>query len=1291
MDKLKTRVLFISLIILALVSISAVAAADGVNDEIISANQEDFDLSEETNDVEQLGANVEDDIVNDQSAGNQVLKASDTELLAADEHPFSELQELIINEGSGGFLELSNNYTFTADDKPIVIPFEFTIDGKGHTLDANHLNGILTTNSKVTLKNIVFINGNRTSQGSITYDGSVYYLYGGALTLYDGAGSTIENCIFEDNYAFRGAAIYWRGNDSTLKNSNFTDNYAKGYGGAIYYDGANSVIEYCNFTSNVAELYDGGAIYYASNAANPSIKYSSFSKNNASAQNGGAICFESGNATVENSNFTDNYAEEFGGAIYWNGADGNLSNSRFENNLANPDDIYSAHGGAIYWSGENGSIKESNFTSNAAGSMGGAISNPGGGLSIADSSFSKNNASYGGALDAGADCTIENSNFTDNYANYYGGAICSYEKNAIIDTCNFISNEVELYGGAIYFAEEDANQSISNSLFCENTASIGGAIDCKSEVCKIDHCNFTSNMADGNGGAINFETQQSPNTNHTITNSNFTKNSANDYGSGGAIMTINATTTIDNCIFEENTADASGGAIDSKNNALVNITNAKFNKNQCLDPYSSEGGAIYFDSSSFYIDNTEFTNNSAYNGGAFTIDQHDHTEAISNLVVNTNFTENKATFFGGAVSTESDNLTFDHCQFEKNSAANGGAIESIFNPANTYVSNSEFNENSASYGGALTIGSGCVIDDSNFTGNNASYGGSLYIIGSDNSIENSNFTGNNASYYGGAILNDGTGNIIDESTFNYNKASYGSAIFSGLQNSASSFSISNSELLDNLANANSLNVTAEPGDSSFTVDIHTTFKGNDVLLNAIYSRNLAVTFKNVSYWGFEGKIMNTGDEEVKPVAYANASEDGKLVYWDTREAGINITVSIYDENGEFIMNITNMTDIYGDINASGIELKPGKYKAKAIHKLDTYYTEIIGETEFEIPKEPSTVNGTNVTEVYGEPIVVTVASENATAVIYNITDDITGQVVVGNTQVAANGDFTVPMTLDPGNYTVHYLTVVDDVYYNTATNTSKITIQKIDVIVTVDKVINYTGAVVDVIANVTGVDGKNITGGFATYIIHYDNKIASGLLMAAVKEYTAEVIDGKAVFEGIILGAPGTYPSTIEYSGNEHYNAANNKSEVIVLPLNTTTESDDVSGSSGDKVDIVAEIVDQNGNPVQNGTAVLKLNGKEYKAEVKDGKATFKGVELPSESTEATIDYLGNDYYNPSKTTIQITINEEPEPEPEPQPEPVTPVAEKTVPAIPAAGNPIAIVVLALLTLVSTVSFGRKK
>ena len=116
----------------------------------------------------------------------------------------------------------------------------------------------------------------------------------------------------------------------------------------------------------------------------------------------------------------------------------------------------------------------------------------------------------------------------------------------------------------------------------------------------------------------------------------------------------------------------------------------------------------------------------------------------------------------------------------------------------------------------------------------------------------------------------------------------------------------------------------------------------------------------------------------------------------------------------------------------------------------------------------------------------------------------------------------------------------------------------------------------------------------------------------------------------------------------------------------------------------------------------MKVNGKEYTAEVVNGTAVFKDVELPDESTEATIEYLGNDYYNPSNITIQITVTqpeepEEPTDEPtdepvdEPEEEPSAPTAEKAVPVVPAAGNPIALVVLALLTLVSTVSLGRKK
>ena len=259
-----------------------------------------------------------------------------------------------------------------------------------------------------------------------------------------------------------------------------------------------------------------------------------------------------------------------------------------------------------------------------------------------------------------------------------------------------------------------------------------------------------------------------------------------------------------------------------------------------------------------------------------------------------------------------------------------------------------------------------------------------------------------------------------------------------------------------------------------------------------------------------------------------------------------------------------------------------------------------------------------------------------------------------------------------------------------------------------EEITGYVGDVVDIVAKITENVNNTLvpTGGTATLTIDYSNKLSNGLLGASTYTQTVEVVDGQAVFKDVKLENPGTYAYKVEYSGyeyNQHSEGINDylsseaESKLNILPLNTTTTSEDVSGTVGDKKDITADIVDQNGDPVQNGTAVLKVNGKEYTAEVKDGKAVFKGVEL-TENTTATIEYLGNDYYNPSNTTIQITVTapEEPEepvdePADEPEEEPSTPVAEKAVPVTPAAGNPIALVVLALLTLVSTVSFGRKK
>ena len=435
-----------------------------------------------------------------------------------------------------------------------------------------------------------------------------------------------------------------------------------------------------------------------------------------------------------------------------------------------------------------------------------------------------------------------------------------------------------------------------------------------------------------------------------------------------------------------------------------------------------------------------------------------------------------------------------------------------------------------------------------------------------------------------------------------------------------------------------------------------------------------------------------GEEIVVTVASENATS---VTYNITNASGHVVAQGSIDVASENATSVTyNVTNASGHVVAQGSidgngtftvsDLPVGEYTVNYVTEVDGNHYSVTNTSKITVNPAPSTVSGTDVTVPYNHSDVVNVTSENATSVIYNVTNA-AGEVVAEGT-IGGNGTITVS-DLPVGEYTVNYLTEVDGNHYS-VNNTSKITVRKLDVIVSLPEVINYTGAVVDIIVNVTDEFGDLVNEGTITLTIDWGTKL-SDKLMATAESHTEKVIDGKATFKDITLGDPGTYPSLAEFDETEHYNAGDDKSDVVVLPLNTTTESDDVSGSSGDKVDIVADIVDQNGKPVQNGTAVLKLNGKEYKAEVKDGKATFKGVELPSESTQATIDYLGNDYYNPSKTTIQITINEEPEPEP--QPEPVNPVTEKSVPVIPAAGNPIALVVVALLALISTVSFGRKK
>ena len=227
---------------------------------------------------------------------------------------FNELAHEIDNTDSGNILNLQKDYK-NKDGKNITISKPITIDGKGHTLDANRKSRIFNiTADNVVVKNIIFTKG--ASNGNI-FNKSC----GGAL-YWSGANGTVINCSFIDNEAW-----------ATLSDPyGFMIVGAKtSFGGAIYWSGDNGTVLNSKFIGNdVGYANDGGAIYWTGN-----------------------------NGKVKNSYFTKNGAW-VGAAVYWSGDNGVITHSKIVNNrpIVNEE---------IVWVGKNGSITHSILLSNSDG------------------------------------------------------------------------------------------------------------------------------------------------------------------------------------------------------------------------------------------------------------------------------------------------------------------------------------------------------------------------------------------------------------------------------------------------------------------------------------------------------------------------------------------------------------------------------------------------------------------------------------------------------------------------------------------------------------------------------------------------------------------------------------------------------------------------------------------------------------------------------------------------------------------------------------------------------------
>jgi len=292
------------LLLVSLLAIGTVSAGDNITDDFIGVNDTSSDVVAVEDTV--------DDVVRVNQSNDELTYGS-----------YSDLKNKIDDAYSYSTVYLYDDYYFDEYydyyydyqyPSEITISKQITIDGQGHTIDANNYCNIFDIDSSnVVLKNIIFKNG---------YSG-----YGGAICGYY-SNIELNNCTFENCYASDYGGAVYLSSYTKIINCKFNNNDASDYGGAVYLSGSYNSIIGSSFSSNAA--YNGGAVYLSS--YDNSITTSSFSSNNATYR-GGAVYLSSSGNTFDKCKFNSNKAN-YGGAMYVSDSNNEISNSEFRNDVA---------------------------------------------------------------------------------------------------------------------------------------------------------------------------------------------------------------------------------------------------------------------------------------------------------------------------------------------------------------------------------------------------------------------------------------------------------------------------------------------------------------------------------------------------------------------------------------------------------------------------------------------------------------------------------------------------------------------------------------------------------------------------------------------------------------------------------------------------------------------------------------------------------------------------------------------------------------------------------------------
>lgn len=458
---------------------------------------------------------------------------------------------------------------------------------------------------------------------------------GGGIIAVSGADVLLEEVELRNNRAAAGAALGVWNARATLRRCTVADNVGQGFGGsfygAIYGDsGSTILVEDSTVRNNTAS---NGAGLSLSGTSSATILNSRFEGNQAQNQGGAVFATDRSQLTVNGAEIVNNRSAKDGAGVTVHNGTLLIVNSLFVGNVAAND------GGALnILQGTTATVRHNTFEQNRADRFAAAISVQGGSQATIENNIIRANVVTGNTSDpsggtsgglkihgAGTRAVVRFNRIEGNEARDGAGVYVETQASAILIGNEIVGNHARQRGAGIV-VNDYAIAIVENNVIADNRAEdSGGGLWVLARSSATVRQNMISHNSAGQSGGGMILLQD---TKSFIEHNFFVGNEAGQHG-GGLLLDSTAARVAHNR-FRQNVAGGIGGGVLFQSNVTSLFTNNAVQGNR--SGLTGDGVAVYF-SSPKLVGNLIMANDPMGGGDGVFMYQSGVAEVASNLIL----------------------------------------------------------------------------------------------------------------------------------------------------------------------------------------------------------------------------------------------------------------------------------------------------------------------------------------------------------------------------------------------------------------------------------------------------------------------------------------------------------------------------------------------------------------------------------------------------------------------------------------------------------------------------------